>query len=623
MAEQQSQIYKGVYDPRKIDKETSNVLWSSDSIELAMKGLQDGYKLKENPFVTSASYKDLYLRRSGLPFDYTEDEMFVLTKIQTDKIWFCDNFGVLKDGAQGWSRIKLRDYQKNLLHRYTENRFNILLFPRQSGKTTTTVLEITHYLITNIDRDVVVIAQSDTVVSEIFDKVVQAISGLPFFMQPGFISVSKSESTFKLDNGCRLKCGIAKESVFQGFALDFVFWDEAAYVSNNLADKFWGNLYPTLANNKNSKCIIASTCNGRNLFYRLWSDAVNKKNTFVPYKIYWYDVPGRDENFKRETIANMGLSYWEMGFELSFDTQLKSIFNSTTQKRLRFAQEAQQENWSVENHPIGAQFGIEFLKQTDEIKYDLKKDWFVIGVDIGEGLEQDDSVIKIKQVLYDKQKQNLNYRSVGVYRDNEISVADFAMKVMDIMRYFSPERTRLVVENNNYGGEFFNQIKNAKLHLGDVYTYFDYSMVAQFERESKKDFEYGIRWNHYNKNAAVKYFQNSISGGTMEETHYDSVEQYLNFGRLNNDTYSNQYGHDDLVMADVSISYFLSCNNVFSREFLNECTYYFKNYYGIENERDKELKRQKQEEENRFRWRGMTQRDHNEHVQQDDNLYVL
>ncbi len=618
----QSKYYKGVYDPRIIDDKTSNTLWSSESVELAVKGLADGYKLRESPFVVSPTFKDLHLRRAGLPFKYTEDEMFVLVQIQKDKIFFADNFGVLKNAGQGWSHIKLRDYQKNLLLRYQNNRFNILLFPRQSGKTTTTVLEIVHYLITNIDRDCVVIAQSDTVVEEIFSKVVNAIAGLPFFMQPGIVSISGSDYMLRLDNGCRLKCGIAKESVFQGFALDFVFWDEAAYVSPNLADKFWGNLYPALANNPNSKCIIASTCNGRNLFYRLWSDAVNKKNTFVPYKIYWYDVPGRDEKFKQETIANMGIQYWEMGFELSFDTQLKSIFNSKTQKSLRIAQEELQEKWSIHNDPIGEKYGISFVSK-EVVPYDIRNDWFVVGVDIGEGLEQDDSVIKIKKMNYDVESKTINYTSIGVYNRNDISVSDFAGLCLDLMLEFNPEHVRFAVENNNYGGEFFNQIRNLRKLFPEKYDKFDNSVIAQFERESKNGYEDGIRWNHYNKNAAVKYFQNCVSSNRMSETHFDSVEQYLNFGRQPNDTYSNQYGHDDLVMADVSISYFLSCNNIFSTSFLKEAEYFFQHYYGIENERDKKEKEEKQKEQNRFAWRDFKERDHAKYVDSNETPIMI
>lgn len=618
---QQTQFYKGVYDPRVIDNTTSNTLWTSESIELAIKGLSDGYKLKENPFLPNV--KDVKLRRANLPFKYSDDEMFILEHSIIDKIWFCDNFGVLKDGDKGWVRINLRDYQKNLLKRYKENRWNIILFPRQSGKTTTTVLEIVHTILSSSDKDIVVIAQTDTVVGEIFTKVKQSIAGLPFFLQPGIVQLNSTDYVMVFDNGCRLKCGIAKESSVQGFSLDFLYVDEMAFISNNVVDKFWGNIYPTLVNNPNSRCIITSTPNGRNKFHTIWCDAMTKKNSFIPYRIYWYDVPGRDEDFKKLTIANMGQEWWDMGFECSFDTQLKSIFKSTIQRHLRIGQEEMETKWSMDNHLIGNIYDINFISQ-DVVSYNLKNDWFIISADIAEGLEQDDSVLKIKKVIYNKDLQRLEFISIGVFNDNEISVEDFAEKTLNLLKHFTSSQCRIVVENNTYGGEFFNQIKNLQLINPEKYTWFDDGVFAKFERESKKGFEKGIRWNEFNKKIAVKAFSNYVTKNILLETHYYSIEEYLNFGKNKNDTYAAQYGHDDLVMADVTLSYFLNCNNIFAKAWLDECEYYFKNYYGIDNERDRKIAEEKLKELSRYKYRDMVIRDHNENVNVDkDNILIV
>jgi hypothetical protein len=116
---------------------------------------------------------------------------------------------------------------------------------------------------------------------EILAKVKEAFASMPFFMQPGVLRWTKSGCM--LDNGCRLFVGVASESVVQGFSLDYVFIDEFAYIPNNRVQKFWNNIYPTLANNPESKCIIASTPNGRNLFWELWQAARNDgKVTGVP-----------------------------------------------------------------------------------------------------------------------------------------------------------------------------------------------------------------------------------------------------------------------------------------------------------------------------------------------------
>ena len=596
-----------VFDPRIIDPETNSGLWSSESVELALNGLAEGYKLKDNPFLKSV--KGFNLRKHNLPFKYSDEEMKIMHICAKDKEFFCDNFGKLKDGDQGWQKIDLYNYQRNLLKRYTDNRWNIVMFPRQAGKTTTTVLEILHYAIWNIDKDMVVIAQSDKVVNEILAKIKEAFAGLPFFMQPGFISFNKKG--FTLDNGCRLTIGIAAESVVQGFALDFLYIDEFAYIKQSLVDKFWNNIYPSLSKNPNSKCIITSTPNGRNKFHGLWVGAETKANKFIPYRIYWYDTPGRDEQFKIDTIANIGIEGWEMGFECSFDTQLKSIFNSKVQIKLRGLQNDHEHQWSMDNNPIGNKFGIDFISQ-DIVKYDLKKDWFLLGIDLGEGLGQDNTVIKIKKIEWDIPEQKLKFKSIGIFKNNDIAVEDFAEMNLDLIKEFDSRKIQLIVENNTYGGEYFAQIDSLRINNSE-YFYSDNSVFAQFHREAKNGFERGIRWNNHNKKLGVKSFSGLVEKDTLVETHYMSVEEYLNFGKQKSGTYAAQYGNDDLVMADVSISHFIRTNNVFSIAFLNACKAELRL---LCNDEDQEIKKRKEEEQRKadavYKYNGFNLRNHAE-----------
>lgn len=578
-----------IYDPRIIVDDSKNIaVWNSESVELAKKGISEGYKLRENPFLKTV--KDAELRKGNLPFNYTQDELDILKIVWKDKKFFGNNFIHLKDAEFGWQKITLRDYQEDLLDSYTNNKWNILMFPRQSGKTTTTVVEIVHYAISNFDKDMVVIAQSDLVVNEILKKVKEAFHSLPFFMQPGFIKFNSKG--FTLDNGCRLSIGVASESVVQGFSLDFLFIDEFAYIPNLRVNKFWNNIYPALVNNPNSKCIIASTPNGRNKFYELWYGAEMKKNRFVISRIYWYDVPRRPkpgqtpqqalEEFKADTIANVGLEGWEMGFECSFDTQLKSIFGVQIQKQLRDIQRLNRKSWSKDNHPLGNEFNIEFKSQEDFInetgeivkgvKYDLRNDYFVIGIDIAEGLGQDSSVMKIRKVEWDTDKKVLKYTNIGIFKDNEISVEDFAEHNMNFFKNFNHNKLRVVVETNNYGGEYFAQIKNLSLNNSNYYG-FDNIIFAKFMRNSKDDYEMGVRWDASNKKVGVKAFSNLVGKNIFDETYYEAIEEYLNFGKNANDTYSSQYGHDDLVMSDVSISYFLKSNNLYATSYLKEAEY--------------------------------------------------
>lgn len=618
----ESKIRKNViFDPRVMDDEASSrQIWKTESVELAIKGLQEGYKLKESPFLKSV--RGALLRKANLSFEFSPEEKEIYEIAYKDKIWFLDNFLHLKDAEKGWEQIHLRDYQNELLQRYTDHRWNIIMFPRQSGKTTTTVGEILHFATFSFDKDMVVIAQSDKVIKEILQKIKEAFSALPFFMQPGFVSFNKNG--FILENGCRLTIGIASESVVQGFALDFLYIDEFAYIKPKMVKKFWENIYPALVNNPLSKVIITSTPNGRNMFYELWKGAETKANKFIPYRIYWYDVPGRDEQFKRDTIANIGIEGWEMGFECSFDTQLKSVFTSGIQKKLRIEQLRNEKMWSKNNDPIGNVLEMEFIDKK-VVDYDLKHDYFILGIDISEGLEQDSTVAKLRKIEWDVENKRLRYRSVGIFRNNTYSVEDFAMWYLEFARATNINKLKTVVENNTFGGEFFNQIK-AMRNLTKDYNWFDMDTFAKFMRQTKEDFEYGIRWDYKNKRLGVKSFTDLISNGVMDESHYITIDEYLNFGRLKNGSYAANYGNDDTVMSDVTIAHFLKCNNIFATAFLQMVEGELRLLLNDESE---DIKAQKAEELRKqnavYTYNGFKMRDHAKELDQQklDDLYLF
>ena len=39
------------------------------------------------------------------------------------------------------------------------------------------------------------------------------------------------------------------------------------------------------------------------MYYKLWRDAEEGNNSYVPIEVHWSEVPGRDEKWKKETIA--------------------------------------------------------------------------------------------------------------------------------------------------------------------------------------------------------------------------------------------------------------------------------------------------------------------------------
>lgn len=580
-----------IFDPRVFQDDKDYRLWTSESVILANNGLKNGYKLVESPY--NKFVKDAHLRKGNLSFKYSADELKIIKHCMEDKIFFANNTISLKDAEKGWTRIKLRPYQETLLNRYTKYHRNIVMFPRQSGKTTTTIIEICHFLTFNYDKDCVVIAKSEKVVKDILQKLKQAFDSMPFFLQPGFISFTKT--SIILDNGCRLSIGVASESVVQGFALDFLYIDEFAYIRESMVNTFWENIYPALTNNPNSKCIITSTPFGHNLFYTLWTNAINKKNNFIPYKIHWTDVPRKIplEQFKKETINTVTENGWLMGWELSFDVGLKSVFSTAVQKMIRNYQLENTDNWGNFDPicSIDAEYceNFEFLNKKC-FDYDTKNDYFLMSIDIGEGLEQDYSVIKFNKIYLDDPKSNdlkqyvdnfknentnityskyLKYQQIGVFSSNTIAEEDLGDLFLKIVGNFDMNKIKVVVESNTYGALFFHQIKMKK-NYDTNFSKFTFQAFAKFWRDSKDSYEYGLLWRSDSKKVAVKSYTKLISNQIFKTTHSQTIEEQLNFGRQKTGTYKANYGHDDLIMSDITAAFFITSENEYSKMFLQD-----------------------------------------------------
>ena len=93
-------------------------------------------------------------------------------------------------------------------------------------------------------------------------------------------------------------------SAVRGGSYNIIFLDEFAYVPSNIAEQFFNSVYPTISAGKSTKVIIVSTPRGMNMFYKLWVDATNKRNSYIPIEVGWKEIPGRTEKWKRETIRN-------------------------------------------------------------------------------------------------------------------------------------------------------------------------------------------------------------------------------------------------------------------------------------------------------------------------------
>lgn len=559
-----------VFDPRikfatKKQEQEAAVVWSTKSIELAMQAIEEGQGLRISPFLKS----DPNLRKANLLFQYTDEEIAEILKCRKDIVYFAETYVYLKT-ENGLKHIKLRPYQKQLLKNYQENRWCITLFPRQSGKTTTTAIFFAWFSIFNTDKNLAVIAQRDQIAAEVFSKIKSIIQYLPFFMKPGCVKFNRGGYHF--DNGCTAIYRPASIDALQGYTIDTLFIDEFAYIRNTQARQFWNNVYPTLSSMSNSRVMITSTPNGRNLFYELWSNAIDGKNFFKPLRIDWWEVPGRDEKWRLQEIANLGSeSAFAQQYGLSFDTGVKNSLSADT---FHYLNKVSTE-FEHDIFKIGTDWD-EYFRWSTKWMYNLRKDWFLISVDIGEGLGGDYSVIKIRK-LFLNPDGTVIMPTIGVFECNTIIVEDFAKVILLMMRRFNPDHVRLIIERNSYGDLLIKDIESLAEHLTNVEI--PVETFAKFRRSADNmKMEKGIRLNRGNKKVGVGNWKKLVDDKIFIETDSRTIDQYREFGEDKNGNYKAGVGHDDLVMPDVNAAFYVKSNNTGWNEFIED----FKEHVNID-----------------------------------------
>jgi hypothetical protein len=274
------------------------VIWTTKMVEEATEKLNNGFVLSrvDNPFFE----KVIGLRKDAITFMMSNEEQEEYIKCALDIHYFASTYCYIK-GEEGQPIIiPLRDYQKEILDNFFNNRFNILMASRQIGKTICSSIMMLHYVLFNNNKNVLVTANKLDTAVEVLDKVREIYQRLPFFLQQGIVNWNQKFMVF--ENKSRIKGFATTKTSSIGQTADFLYLDEFAYLPDNIADKFYKSVFPTVSNIENSKIIITSTPNGFNLFHKLLTEAEKpegEKSSYCAKRVYWWQVPKRFATYIR------------------------------------------------------------------------------------------------------------------------------------------------------------------------------------------------------------------------------------------------------------------------------------------------------------------------------------
>ena len=230
------------------------------------------------------------LKKANTPMEFTPVQIQEFVKCKGDPVYFCKNYIKIVSLDEGLVPFGMYDFQEEMVNRFHENRFNIAKLPRQTGKSTTVVSYLLHYIVFNDNVNIGILANKASTSRELLSRLQLAYENLPRWMQHGILAWNKGN--VELENGSKILAASTSSSAVRGMSFNIIFLDEFAFVPNHIAEQFFSSVYPTITSGKSTKVIIISTPNGMNMFYKLWHDAERGKNEYTTTEVHWSQVPG-------------------------------------------------------------------------------------------------------------------------------------------------------------------------------------------------------------------------------------------------------------------------------------------------------------------------------------------
>jgi len=263
---------------------------------------------------------NINVKRDGVQQQWTEEQVVEYAKCMKDPAYFARTYVKIISLDKGLVNFDLYPYQENMFDHFNDNRFSIVLACRQSGKSISSVVYLLWYAIFHPEKTIAVLANKGATAREMLARVTLALENLPFFLQPGCRALNKGSIEFS--NNSRIIAAATSGSSIRGMSVNLLFLDEFAFVER--AAEFYTSTYPVISSGKDTKVIITSTANGiGNTYHKIWEGAVQKVNEYKAFTVNWWDVPGRDEEWKRQTISNTS--------QLQFDQEFGNCLESRSQ----------------------------------------------------------------------------------------------------------------------------------------------------------------------------------------------------------------------------------------------------------------------------------------------------
>ena len=371
------------------------------------------------------------LKKTNTPVEFTKENIIEYGKCAEDPLYFIKNYVQIVSLDHGLVPFEMYDFQEGMVSTMHDNRFSIFKLPRQSGKSTIIISYLLHYALFNPNVNIAVLANKSITARDILGRLQLAYENLPKWMQQGIIAWNKGN--IELENGSKIIAAATSSSAIRGGSYNIIFLDEFAFVPSNVAEQFFASVYPTITSGQNTKVIIVSTPHGMNMFYKIWVDAQERRNDYIATEVHWSEVPGRDEEWKKETIRNTSESQFNAEFECEFLGSIDTLISAHRLKTL------------VYRNPIQSNAGLDIYVRPE------KDNVYMITADVSRGTANDYSAFVVFDVT------EIPYKVVAKFRDNEIKPLLFPTKIHEVAKAYN--QAYVMVEVNDIGEQVANALQ--------------------------------------------------------------------------------------------------------------------------------------------------------------------
>ncbi len=470
---------------------------------------------QNKPASQGYSYNPL-VKKDGVDHNWTEHEIHEYAKCMKDPTYFARNYIKIISLDKGLVPFNLYDYQNEMFNHFNDNRFSVVLACRQSGKSISSVVYILWYAIFHPEKTVAILANKGATAGEMLSRVTLALENLPFFLQPGCKALNKRSIEFS--NNSKILAAATSGSSIRGLSVNLLFLDEFAFVER--AAEFYTSTYPVISAGKDTKVIITSTANGiGNTFHKIWEGAKQKTNQYHAFEVNWWDVPGRDEQWKAQTIANTSQLQFDQEFGNTFFGTGDTLINAETLLSLRA------------KDPKSYHEGGDLLVYEETIPDHA----YIMTVDVSKGRGQDYSTFTLIDV------STSPFEQVAVYRCNTISPLLFPDIIYKYAKVYN--NAYVVIEANDQGS----------LVTNGLYMELEYE---EMHLENARKGKMGIEMTRKSKRIGCSGIKDLVENGKLVLHDENTILECSTFVARGQSYEASEGNHDDLMMNLVMFGYF-------------------------------------------------------------------